>query len=107
MLYTEQKIVKNSLSEKEGGHVETEEQIEAHVVEIVAQQLKINVERVTPEAHLEKDLGIDSIDKTLIIMRTEEDFHIRLLGTDIQKFATIQDIIGYLKENWDQRNITS
>lgn len=69
---------------------------EARVIEIVAQQLRVRKEKITPETNFREDLEADSIDTTSILMRIENDFNTHLTDAEWQSMRTIQDIITYV-----------
>ena len=48
------------------------------VQEIVAEQLNINPNRVTPDANFTEDLGADSLDVVELVMSVEERFDIEI-----------------------------
>ena len=48
------------------------------VYQILLDQLEINGDQLTDDAHLEKDLGADSLDEIQIVMALEEKFHLTI-----------------------------
>lgn len=65
---------------------------------VIAEELKIDPERVVPEANIVDDLGADSLDVIEITMGLEEAFDIEILDEDIDKMKTVEDVIAYLAE---------
>jgi len=65
---------------------------------ILANYLKINNEKITPEARLIEDLGVDSLDTIELIMAFEEEFKIEIADEDAEKAITVNDILIYLNE---------
>ena len=63
---------------------------------IIAQELKIDEDKITPASKIAEDLGADSLDAIEIIMGLEEAFNIEILDEDADKMTTIDDIIIYL-----------
>ena len=80
----------------------SEENIEVRVKEIIAKQLGVNEEQVTPEASFLDDLGADSLDLVELIMTFEEEFEDEINGeipeSDAEKLLTVSDVIGYVSE---------
>jgi acyl carrier protein len=80
----------------------SEETIEARVKEIIAKQLSVNEEQVTPEASFLDDLGADSLDLVELIMTFEEEFEDEIDGeipeSDAEKLLTVGDVIKYITE---------
>ena len=63
---------------------------------IIASQLGVDTEKVTPSAKISDDLGADSLDSIELVMALEEEFNIEILDEDAEKIKTIDDIIVYL-----------
>ncbi|WP_216824406.1 acyl carrier protein [Emticicia sp. TH156] len=49
-------------------------------------------------AHLTRDLGLDSLDVTDLILRIESTFNIEISDAEINSFQTIQDINTHLHQ---------
>jgi NADH dehydrogenase (ubiquinone) 1 alpha/beta subcomplex 1 len=54
---------------------------------------------VTPEAHFEKDLGLDSLDVVELVMALEEEFGIEIPDSEADKIASISDAVSYIISN--------
>lgn len=76
--------------------------IEARIKEIVAQELCVDESDVTANAHLEHDLGADSLDAVEIVMRLEEEFEI--LVDDEEKAETVQDMVRLVERLVAKKN---
>ncbi|HIQ48098.1 MAG TPA: acyl carrier protein [Aquifex aeolicus] len=72
--------------------------LEDRVKEIIAEQLGVEKEKITPEAKFVEDLGADSLDVVELIMAFEEEFGIEIPDEDAEKIQTVGDVIAYLKE---------
>ncbi len=72
--------------------------LEERVRQIIADQLGVEVEKVTPEAKFVEDLGADSLDVVELIMAFEEEFGIDIPDEDAEKIQTVGDVLNYLKE---------
>ncbi len=72
--------------------------LEDRVREIIADQLGVEQEKITPEAKFVDDLGADSLDVVELIMAFEEEFGIEIPDEDAEKIQTVGDVINYLKE---------
>jgi acyl carrier protein len=73
--------------------------IEERVKKIVAEQLGVKEEEITPEASFVDDLGADSLDTVELVMALEEEFELEIPDEDAEKIATIQDAVNYIKSN--------
>lgn len=72
--------------------------VEERVKKIVAEQLGVDEEEVTPEASFVDDLGADSLDTVELVMAFEEEFGIDIPDDDAEKIITVQNSIDYIKE---------
>ena len=52
--------------------------VEQKVVEIVAEQLGVDKEKIKPESNFVNDLGADSLDTVELVMELEEEFDISI-----------------------------
>ena len=71
--------------------------IEAKIKQIVAEQLRLTEDEVTPEASFIEDLGADSLDLTELIMAFEEAFGVEIAEEDAQKILKVKDAIAYVQ----------
>ncbi|MDP2939140.1 MAG: acyl carrier protein [Candidatus Omnitrophota bacterium] len=71
-----------------------EEKIKA----IIAEQLGVKPEEVTPNASFIDDLGADSLDTVELVMALEEEFGIEIPDEDAEKMTTVGDAIKYIEE---------
>lgn len=73
--------------------------VEERVKQIVAEQLGVEDDQVTPEASFMDDLGADSLDTVELVMALEEEFDIEISDEDAEKIQTVQNAIDYISEN--------
>ena len=69
------------------------------IQEIIASQLGVDAEEVTPEASFVDDLGADSLDTVELIMALEEEFDIEIPDEEAEKIATVGDAISYIESH--------
>jgi acyl carrier protein len=84
-------------STSEGGNAMAT--VEERVKQIVAEQLGVDDDQVTPEASFMDDLGADSLDTVELVMALEEEFDIEISDEDAEKIQTVQNAIDYIAEN--------
>jgi len=72
--------------------------VEAKVKEIIAKQLGVDIDKVTPEASFVEDLGADSLDTVELVMAFEEAFNIEIPDEDAEKILKVQDAIKYIED---------
>ncbi len=65
---------------------------------IIADQLGVEEERVTFEAHFIEDLNADSLDLVELIMAFEEKFGAEISDEDAQKITTVGGAVTYIDE---------
>lgn len=68
------------------------------VKSIIAEQLGVKIDEVTPEASFIDDLGADSLDTVELIMALEEEFSIEIPDEDAEKMTTVGDVMKYINE---------
>lgn len=68
------------------------------VKSIIAEQLGVKAEEVTPEASFIDDLGADSLDTVELVMALEEEFSIEIPDEDAEKMTKVSDAIKYIEE---------
>lgn len=68
------------------------------VKSIIAEQLGVKAEEVTPQASFIDDLGADSLDTVELVMALEEEFGIEIPDEDAEKMSTVGDAIKYIEE---------
>jgi acyl carrier protein len=67
------------------------------IKEIVADQLDVAYEEITPEASFVDDLGADSLDLTELIMAMEDEFGLEIDDEEAQQLRTVNDVIKYIE----------
>lgn len=65
---------------------------------IIAEQLGVDEDEVTPEASFEDDLNADRIELAEMFTVLEEEFGIEIPGAAIRRMTTVQDALDYLEE---------
>ena len=75
--------------------------INARVKEIIANELGVEIEKVTDEASFVDDLGADSLDTVELVMAFEEEFEIEIPDEDAERILTVGEAIKYLEGKQD------
>ena len=68
------------------------------VREIIANELGVEMEKVTDEASFVEDLGADSLDTVELVMAFEEEFDIEAPDEDAEKLEAVSDAMNYLNK---------
>ena len=74
------------------------EDIQQKVVDLIVDQLGVDADSVTPEAHFIDDLGAESLDTVELVMAFEEEFDMEVPDEDAEKLETVSDVTVYLKQ---------
>ncbi len=72
--------------------------IKERVIDIVAEQLGVSKEQVTPETSFVNDLGADSLDTVELVMELEEEFDINIPDDAAEKIQTVGQAIDYIEK---------
>ncbi|HEY9864894.1 MAG TPA: acyl carrier protein [Candidatus Obscuribacterales bacterium] len=73
--------------------------IAERVKKIIAEQLDVEEDKITPAANFLDDLGADSLDTVELVMALEEEFDTEIPDEDAEKIKTVQDAINYITGN--------
>ena len=73
--------------------------VEEKIKLIIAEQLGVKAEEVTPQASFIDDLGADSLDTVELIMEFEKEFNIAIPDEQAEKISTVGEAIEYIKKN--------
>lgn len=66
---------------------------------IVAEQLGVDENEVTPSASFVDDLNADSLDLVELIMSLEEEFGMEIPDEDAERIRTVQEAVDYVDEH--------
>ena len=64
--------------------------------ELVAEQLDVSEEEVTPESKFEDDLGADSLDVVEIAMAVEDKYGFNIRDEEQDNFKTFGDLVQFV-----------
>jgi len=78
------------------------EGIQQKVTDLIVDQLGVDADSVTPEAHFIDDLGADSLDTVELVMAFEEEFDIEIPDEDAEKLETVKQAISYLSKRLEE-----
>jgi acyl carrier protein len=72
--------------------------IEEKVKDIIAEELGVERDKVTPAASFMEDLGADSLDTVELVMAFEKEFDIDIPDEEAEKLRTVGDALKYLHD---------
>jgi len=71
----------------------TNAQIRQQVIEVVAEEFELDPTKLTPEATLYDDLGLDSLDAVDLVVALEKAFAIKLTNEEaVRSVRTMEDL---------------
>lgn len=73
--------------------------VEERVVNIVAEQLGVDKDKIKPESNFVNDLGADSLDTVELVMELEEEFDINIADDAAEKIQTVGEAINHINSN--------
>ncbi|KAB2044235.1 Acyl carrier 2, mitochondrial -like protein [Gossypium arboreum] len=66
------------------------------VVSVVKNFQKVDPSKVTPNAHFQNDLGLDSLDTVEVVMALEEEFGFEIPDNEADKISTINHAVEFI-----------
>ena len=77
----------------------TEAEIEAKVIDIVAEQMGIDKSEISRDTSFTNDLNADSLDTVELVMEFEDEFETSIPDEQAEKIQTIGQAIDYIKQS--------
>lgn len=76
-----------------------ENNLEARVKSIIAEQLGIDEKEIRLDSKFIDDLGADSLDIVELVMAMEEEFQMEIPDEEAENIRTVQDALTYITEH--------
>ena len=73
--------------------------VQDRVIEIVASQLGVSKDQITPETSFINDLGADSLDTVELVMELEEEFEINITDDAAEKIQTVGQAVEFIEKH--------
>jgi acyl carrier protein len=74
------------------------------VKDIVADNLGVDREKITPETSFVNDLGADSLDTVELVMELEEEFDINIPDDAAEKIQTVGQAVKYIEDGMNGKS---
>ncbi len=71
--------------------------VKERVIDIVAEQLGVDKDKITTETSFVNDLGADSLDTVELVMELEEEFDINIPDDAAEKIQTVGQAVEYIE----------
>jgi len=68
------------------------------IKKVIADQLGIEEDKITPESSLVEDLKADSLDVAALLLELEEQYEIEIDEEDLDTLRTVGDIVSYVEK---------
>ena len=69
----------------------------AKLKEVLAAQLGVDEDSITPETNIVDDLGADSLDLVELISTLEEEFNLMITDDRVRELYTVKEIVDFLE----------
>jgi acyl carrier protein len=66
---------------------------------ILAEQLDADIDEMTMDTDIAKDLGADSLDVVELLMSIEDEFSVEIPDEEIENIKTIGELVEYIEAN--------
>lgn len=65
--------------------------------ELLIDEFQVEEDKITLDAELSSDLGINSIELAELVLQCEDNFGIAIPDEEIHKFVTVGDVVNFLE----------
>lgn len=66
---------------------------------ILAEQLDADIDEMTMDTDIARDLGADSLDVVELLMSIEDEFSVEIPDEEIESIKTIGELVEYIEAN--------
>ncbi|PRQ41505.1 putative Acyl carrier protein (ACP) [Rosa chinensis] len=86
-------------SEEVRGTFLDKSEVTDRIITVVKNFQKVDPSKVTPDAHFQKDLGLDSLDAVEIVMALEEEFGFEIPDNEADKINSIGLAVDFISSH--------
>ena len=69
------------------------------IKELLAKQLRIDIDTIADDSNIIEDLGADSLDVVEMLMALEDDLGVIISDDDAVRLKTVRDVADYIEAN--------
>lgn len=69
------------------------------IKELLAKQLRIDIDTIADDSNIIEDLGADSLDVVEMLMAIEDDLSVIISDDDAVRLKTVRDVADYIEAN--------
>ncbi|XVF30267.1 hypothetical protein REPUB_Repub16aG0042200 [Reevesia pubescens] len=88
--------IRRRFSDEVKGSFLDKSEVADRVISVVKNFQKIDPSKVTPNAHFQNDLGLDSLDTVEVVMALEEEFGFEIPDNEADKISTINLAVEFI-----------
>ncbi|XWS65213.1 hypothetical protein CRYUN_Cryun05aG0073100 [Craigia yunnanensis] len=88
--------IRRRLSNEVKGSFLDKSEVTDRVIYVVKNFQKVDPSKVTPNAHFQNDLGLDSLDTVEVVMALEEEFGFEIPDNEADKISTINHAVEFI-----------
>ncbi|KAH6757530.1 mitochondrial acyl carrier protein 2 [Perilla frutescens var. hirtella] len=89
-------LIRRHFSEEARGSFLDKSEVADRVINVVKNFQKVDPSKVTPNAHFQNDLGLDSLDTVEIVMALEEEFCFEIPDNEADKINSINLAVDFI-----------
>ncbi|KAJ0234441.1 Phosphopantetheine binding ACP domain-containing protein [Hirschfeldia incana] len=89
-------IIHRRFSEEVRGSFLDKSEVTDRVVSVVKTFQKVEPSKVTPKAHFQNDLGLDSLDTVEVVMALEEEFGFEIPDNEADKIQSVDLAVEFI-----------
>nr|AJQ20613.1 Acyl Carrier Protein [Salvia miltiorrhiza] len=89
-------LIRRHFSDEARGSFLEKSEVTDRVLNVVKKFEKVDPSKVTPTAHFQKDLGLDSLDTVDIVMALEEEFCFEIPDNDADKIQSLDLAVDFI-----------
>ncbi|XVF07022.1 hypothetical protein REPUB_Repub06bG0101500 [Reevesia pubescens] len=88
--------IRRRFSDEVKGSFLDKSEVTDRVISVVKNFQKVDTSKVTPNAHFQQDLGLDSLDTVEVVMALEEEFGFEIPDNEADKISTINLAVEFI-----------
>ncbi len=81
-----------------GDEAVTEQEIQAKVIDIVAEQMGADKAKISSDTSFVEDLNADSLDTVELVMEFEDEFETSIPDDQAEKIQTVGQAVAFIKQ---------
>ncbi|CAM8888606.1 unnamed protein product [Rhodiola kirilowii] len=89
-------LMRRCFSDEVRGSFLDKSEVTDRVINVVKNFQKVDPSKVTPEAHFQNDLGLDSLDAVEVVMALEEEFGFEIPDNEADKINSIKLAVDFI-----------